>query len=119
MIPYFYMDNFFFGLQAVTSGAIDVVRRVATYKLFWGFSLGFLVSTILHGFLLTDHPMYLPDMILKDHATSFQKIFPPDKQHTYRQSFQLYVKNVDKIKFVFALSGFLFALLILFVLLSW
>ena len=119
MISYFYMDNFFFGIQAVVTGVIDLVRRITAYQLFWGFSLGFLVSTILHGFLLSDHPKFLPDMLLKDNATSFQKIFSQDSKRTYNQSFQLYVKNVDKVKFVFALSFFLFALLILFVLLTW
>lgn len=120
MIPYFYMDNFFFGFQAVVSESIDLIRRITAYKLFWGFSLGFLVSTILHGFLLTDHPKQLATMLLKDKAVSYQKLHTQDGSQKYKgESFQAYMKRVDKIKLVFLLAVILFVLLILFALLSW
>jgi len=113
------MDNFFFGLQAVSSGGIDLLHRITAYKMFWGFALGFLVSTLLHGFLLTDNPKDLPDMLLKDKATSFQKIYPQDEKNVYHQSFQSYIQKVDKIKFVFATAALLFILIALLVLLTW
>lgn len=118
MISYFCMDNFFYGLQAVIVGAIDLIRRITTYKLFWGFSLGFLTSTILHGFLLSDQPRHVVAMVLKDPATSFQKVFPADAKKTFRHSYQAYVKRVGKMKLVFSIAGILIALLLLIVLIT-
>lgn len=113
------MDNFFFGLQAVVSGSIDLIRRVAAHELFWGFSLGFLFSTLLHGFLLSEDPKHLPTMLLKDRAIAFQKMYPPDEKNKYHKSFQTYVKNANRIQFTFLISGILFGVLFLIVLLSW
>lgn len=118
MIPYLSMDNFFFGLQAVTVGVIDLLRRMTAYELFWGFSLGFLSSTIIHAFLLSAHPKQIPSMLLQDQAISFQKIYKPNARHVYKESFETHVTTVNKIKFIFALSGILIAFLILLVLLS-
>mgnify|MGYP001588506784 FL=1 len=119
MIPYFYMDNFFFGLQAVMVGTIDLVRRIFAYKVFWGFAFGFFVSTVFHAFLLSDNPRHIATMLLKDHASGFQKLYQPDTKNVYHHSFRDYMKQVDKMKFTFSLSGmFLLLLLFLIVLLS-
>ena len=118
MIPYLYMDNFFFGLQAVIAETIDLLRRLTAYELFWGFALGFLTATILHAFLFSLHPKYIPSILWQDQAISFQKMHKPNARHVYKDSFEAHIVTVNKIKFVFALSGIIIAFLFLLVLLS-
>ncbi len=112
------MDNFFFGLQSVSYGTIDMARQITKYQLFWGFTLGFVVSTVVHGFLLTDNPKDVPLMVLRDKATSFQKIHTREEGKPYKQSFHQYSKNVIQLKTMFALGGLFILLVILIATLS-
>ena len=112
------LDNFFFGLQSVSHGAIDLARLITKFELFWGFTLGFIVSTLVHGVLMTDNPRDVPSMVLQDKATSFQKIYDRQEGDSYKQSFHSYSQNVNKMKLTFALAGLLVVLVLLIALLS-
>ncbi len=112
------MDNFFFGLQGVSEGAIEMVRQIMKYQLFWGFVIGFGVSTLVHGFLMSDDPRNVPAMVFQDKATSFQKIYSRDEGAPYKKSFHAYSQDVTKMKVTFALVGLMFLVMILLGLLS-
>ena len=112
------MDNFFFGLQAVLSGAVELLRSVADYPLFWGFALGFFISTLIHGFLLTEHPSDLSSMLFHNHEKGYAKVSDAKRKHTYPHSFEQYVQQSNQLKSVFALAGIIIAFLLLLVLLS-
>ena len=112
------MENFIIGLQAIFSGTVLTVRQIAQYQLFWGFASGFLVSTIVHGFLITENPKHIPTMLFKDKATSFQNIYPRNEDQPYKASFFLFSQNVDKVKLTFGLGAVLFVLLLIIVLIT-
>ena len=112
------MDNFFFGLQAVLSGMIDLLRSVADYPLFWGFALGFLISTLIHGFLLSEHPSDLTPMLFHDNVKGYATVSDENRKHMYPHSFEQYEQRANKLKSVFALAGIIIAFLLLLVLLS-
>jgi hypothetical protein len=111
------MDNFFFGLQAIMTDLIDLFRLIAAYQLFWGFSIGFLASTILHAFITSDDAKHVPLMAFSDKAKSFEKIYSRDPNSSYQHSYFAYSKNVDKLKTMLYVSGLflIITLLIVFV----
>jgi hypothetical protein len=107
-------DNFFYGLQAILSGIVDALRVALTFKLFWGFVLGFLVSTIVHAFLVADNVKHLPTMMFNDTSVSFQKIYPRAQDTPYEHSFALYAKNVDRLKSVFYSASTVIVIVLMF-----
>lgn len=112
------MENFFFGIQALLVGMIDVLRGITRFQLFWGFTLGFLVSTLVHAFLIANSVKELPTMVFDDKAISFEKIHAREMNAPYIQSYTTYSKNVDKLKFVFYLAGFFLITLLMLITLS-
>jgi hypothetical protein len=112
------MDNFVLGLQAIYSGAILTIRQITQYQLFWGFASGFFVSTIVHGFLITENPKHIPTMLFEDKAVSFQKINARTEDQPYNASFFLFSKNVDKIKLTFGIGAILLFTLFIIALIS-
>lgn len=92
------MDNFFYGLQASVSGVVELLRVVAAYQLFWGFAIGFLVSTLLHAFLVSGNVREVPAMVFGDSAKSFEKLYPRDPNQPFHHSFYTYSENVKKIR---------------------
>jgi len=74
------------------------------YQLFWGFAVGFLVSTLAHGFLVSDK--------LKRVCTIwFDKKKNDDSRRVFFGSF------ANIVKFIFALSLLLFMVIVLIALL--
>lgn len=108
------LDYFLFGIDANMQSMVDTIRSIAQYQLFWGFTSGFVVATIIHGFLLTGNPRHLPQMLIADAATSFKSIHTPKQDGSYSVSFSQFTKTVDKIKFVFGLA-FILCILLIFV----
>lgn len=113
-----YMDNFLHWLVAVYGGALMTIKQIVQYQLFWGFASGFFISTIVHGFLMSDNPRHIPSMLFDDKAVSFQKINARGEDQPYKASFFLFSKNVDKIKLTFGLGAFLLVVLLIFVLIT-
>lgn len=111
-------DNFFFGLQATSFSTIDLVRHVTKFELFWGFVLGFFVSTIAHGFMMTNSPINVPTMLFHDNATSFQKMYSRDEGNPYKQSFSAHAQDVKKMKTMFAFAASFAVIIVLLALFS-
>ncbi|OGY85754.1 MAG: hypothetical protein A2233_02845 [Candidatus Kerfeldbacteria bacterium RIFOXYA2_FULL_38_24] len=113
------MNNFILGIVAIVHGISNNVNQLVKFQLFWGFALGFFISTLVHAFLITDNPKHLPAMIFYDQSKSFEKISSRSKNGTYEVSFKRFVVTVNKVKFVFALSFALFILIIFLALLKY
>ena len=109
------MENFFLGTQAILQGLSFFIKSVSRYPLFWGFGFGFLISTLVHGFLITNSPRSLPTILFKDKAIGFEKIRADSrtKDGTYTSSFSAFIQTANLIRFFFTLSFFLFTLIIL------
>ena len=108
------IDNFFFGVQAIFSGLVDTVRILFLYRMFWGFVLGILVSTILHAFLFAEKAKHIPAMVLNDTAVSFQKLYQKT-DGSFDQSFAVYAKNVQHIKMTFYICAIIVTLVLVLI----
>lgn len=100
------MENFIFGFQSVLKSTLDTLSQVIEYKLFWGFIIGFIVSTVMHSILIIDNPKHIPLILLQDKSSSFQKIHKMQGDQ-YNQSFHVFCQAADKIKFSFGVTIFL------------
>lgn len=107
------MDNFVYGIQSIARGLSTTIALLGSYQLFWGFAIGFFVSTLVHIFLITDNPRHIPAMLFYDKGTSFQKIHSMSPEGVYKVSYSQFVKTVDKVKFVFGLAIMLFFVIII------
>lgn len=107
------MENFVYGIQSITQGLSTTITIIGSYQLFWGFAVGFFISTLVHMFLITDNPRHVPAMLMYDKGTSFQKVNAMTEEGMYKVSYTQFAKTVDKVKFVFGLALTLFFVIII------
>ncbi len=112
------MDNFFLGLRAVLLEAKGTIAFVTAYPLFWGFAMGFLTSTLVHAFLIMDHPKQVADALLLDKSTGFSKLYPARPDGTFGKSYADYSRMVDRVKITFLSAGLCVTLVLFIVLLT-
>lgn len=102
------IQNFTYGIHAISRGMSDTLQLVTNYPMFWGFAMGFLVATLMHGFLISGDPRDVPTMLLKDKSISFEILNKRGSEGAYTQSFSEFGATVDKIKFVFSVAVLIF-----------
>jgi hypothetical protein len=107
------MNNFIFGVDAVLSSLSGVLKVFIANPWFWGFSIGLLISTLVHGFILSANPKQVPIILFNSKADSFQKIHAPQKNGSYQVSYSEFAKIAEEVKLVFSLSLFLFLSIVL------
>lgn len=108
------MDNFLLGLRAVLGELKNTVAHLGNYPLLWGFAFGFLTSTIVHAFLMTEHPGQIRTVLFEDKAKGFEKLFPPKEGGSFGKSYTEYSRMVDRTK-ITLLSAFLVVTIILLI----
>lgn len=113
------MDNFLGGFHAVMLGLVDTMAQVADYPLFWGFAVGFLTSTIVHAFLLTDHPRDIPTVLFQEKAKGFEQLYAPEKGSTYTKSYAEYSKTAHRTKLLFLIAASIVLLVVGIVLIKY
>ncbi|HLD21551.1 MAG TPA: hypothetical protein VJB65_01510 [Patescibacteria group bacterium] len=101
------MDNFIFGIQGIARGINNAIHMLSQLQFFWGLAIGFFISTLIHGFLMSENPTHLPAMIFQDKGKSFKKIYAQEASGAYRVSYSRFSKTVDTLKLFFGLSFFL------------
>ncbi|MFC1598069.1 hypothetical protein ACFL2M_00870 [Patescibacteria group bacterium] len=106
------MENYILGIQAIGRGLSALVRGVAQLDLFWGFALGFFVSVLVHGFIVSEKPTELPKILMNRPAKSFQRIYDKDKKGQYMEAYSTYRKTAMRVKFLFGLAAALFFLIV-------
>lgn len=109
------MENFIFGIQGVFLGFQGTLDVVTQYGGLVPFILGFVSSTLIHGFVIADDPRMVPMMVMNDAAVSFEKMNTLDGGH-YQQSYSEHTNQVQKIKSLFRIAIGLLVLLLLFAL---
>ncbi len=112
------MDNFLGGLHAVILGLVDTLSRVTGYPLFWGFTLGFLTSTVVHALLFVDHPKHVPQILFQEPSKSFEQLASRKADGTYTKSYAEFSKGVRRTKLLFLLAGGMLLTLIIIVLIT-
>lgn len=109
------MNNFIEGMVAIILGLKGTLIRVTDYPLFWGFATGFLTSTLVHAFMMTDSPRQVPTVLFNDKSTSFEKLYPRRDDGTYTKSYAEFSRTAMRTKVIFSLAGFIVLALILIV----
>ncbi len=107
------MDNFFFGLQAIFVSVLENIRIILAQELFWGFCLGFLISTCIHLYLITESPEHIPRMILQDADKSFAHVHKGKDPKVHRVLFDAHSARAHHAKFISILFLFIVCLGIL------
>jgi len=112
------MNNFIFGVDAVLFSMSTIIKSLIRYPLFWGFAVGFLVSTLVHGFLISGNPKHVPVILFNENSASFQKLHKQKKNGLYTNSYSDFLKIAERVKLVFSLAFLLFASIVLLALLK-
>ena len=108
------MANFTLGIQAALYNLQSVVYSALQFPLFWGFALGFLISTLVHAFLMSEHPAHVPIILMHKTHRSFEKIYGKEADPEGGDlEYELFAKMAMVTKFVFALSVLVFLLVVL------
>ncbi|MBI4250219.1 hypothetical protein HY622_01375 [Candidatus Uhrbacteria bacterium] len=108
------MDNFIYGIHAVSTTIKPIVFAVVNHPLMWGFGLGFLASTMIHLFIVTDIPHAIPVMVRKGPIESFQKVAPKNEKGDYLISYTDFQKEHLRVRIAFYLTilAFLFVVIL-------
>ncbi len=114
------VENLIFGTGAIARGLSFTIKNIMQYQLFWGFALGFLISTLVHGFLVSDNPKQIPTMLFHNNTNGFLQINQSQRNPdgTYTVSFSKFIKMADKVRFLFGFAFFIFFIIILVALLK-
>ncbi|MFC1618024.1 hypothetical protein ACFL2B_01965 [Patescibacteria group bacterium] len=114
------MDNFFFGIIAAGRSLGLMVESMVQYQLVWGFAIGFIVSGLMHAFLVTERPRSIPALLFKDKAKAFEEIMDKERgeEGTYVSSYSSFKRLAGRTRLIFALSLLIFMIIILVSILS-
>lgn len=107
------MRNFVLGMGAILESVLLLLEQTTKYQVFWGFLIGFFVSTVFYGFLITDRPRHIPSVLFEDKAKSFQRLYSRAADQAYHRSFYEFSQKADRLKAVFLLAVLFLILLIL------
>ena len=113
------MSNLIFGLQSGTRSLSILIRSLIEYQLFWGFILGFLVSTGVYGFIITENPKQMATMLLYDQSKSFEKMYTKSASGAYTVSYMAHARTVNRLKFITMLFGVTFIIMVTIALLRY
>jgi hypothetical protein len=113
------MENFILGIQAIARGLSTLLQYTARHDLFWGFAIGFFVSTLVHALIITENPRKIPSILAKPASESFAELVEKDPKGTYRQSYARFRNAVQRTKFLFSLATVLFFIVVLAALLRY
>ncbi|MBI2484450.1 hypothetical protein HYV71_04680 [Candidatus Uhrbacteria bacterium] len=111
------MENFFFGIQGSSTTIKPILLAVINHPLLWGFGLGFLASTMIHLFIITDIPHAIPLMVRKGPIESFQRIAPKNAKGDYLISYTDFQKEHLRVRIAFYLTILAFLLVVILALL--
>jgi len=106
------MENFRLGIEAAAYNLSSLLHTIIQYQLFWGFAIGFLVSTLVHAFLMSDHPSHVPYILTHGTDESFEKIYGQEGDKDTHH-YAIFTKMAGSIKWIFSFAILLFMTIIL------
>ncbi len=107
------MDNAVFAIQASERSLDLFFTSLVQYELFWGFLIGFVVASIIYGFIITENPKQMAAMLLYDKGESFEKLYHRNPDGSYEVSYSTHSSKVDKFKLKFVILSVVIAILII------
>jgi hypothetical protein len=113
------MDNFLYGLEAVLSNSWRSMLQLTQYQLFWGFAIGFFMSTMVHAFLATDSPKQAATMVFQKKENSYQTIHQKEVPVEETAHFDTHSRQVDQMRSHAAVSCLLIINALFFTFLQW
>lgn len=98
------MENFFYGIEGIAQTIRITTVALINHPLIWGFGIGFLSSTLIHLFIVTDVPHQIPFMVTKGAPESFQRIAQRNEGGAFLQSYTTFQKEHTRVRFAFYLA---------------
>ena len=95
------MENFVFGLQALASDIKITTLALLRHQMMWGFGVGFVASTMVHAFVVTDNPRQIPAMLTRDTRDSFISVMPQAPDGTYQVSYTAFQRDYNRVRIIF------------------
>ena len=108
-----------YGLEAVLSNSWRSMLQLTQYQLFWGFAIGFLMSTMVHAFLATESPAHTASMVFQKKENSYQKIHKTNVDEGQPGHYDTHSQQVDQMRSHVAVSCLLIVNALFFTFLQW
>lgn len=107
------MENFILGADSLINYLSITIQAATNQPIFWGFFIGFLIATLIHGFIISGNPKYTHIILFNKNKKSYEIINKKSDTNTKKINFSIYEKIAIQTKFIFSLSLLLFLLLII------
>lgn len=98
------MENFIYGIQSAGETMRLTFLALIHHPIMWGFGFGFLASTFIHLFIITDIPHTIPTMVTNSATESFRKIVQKDAGESYTPSYTAFQKEHTRVRIAFYLA---------------
>ncbi len=98
------MENFFYGIEGIAQTIRITTIALINHPLIWGFGIGFLSSTFIHLFIVTDIPHAIPAMVRRGASDSFRLFAQKDESGTYPLSYSAFQKEHTRVRSAFYLA---------------
>ena len=95
------MDQFTFSVQALATSLKLTTLALLRHQVMWGFSLGFVASTLVYAFIVSENPRSLPTLLTQNERDSFLALANKTPQGTFKTSFLNFQREYNKMRFIF------------------
>lgn len=110
--------NFTYGIVAIAKDTHLFMTDIFHNNLFVGFIIGFVITVLVIGYILTKNPRHIPVMLRYTAMQSFQKIAPREKNGTYSIAFSDYVRVYTQVRTLFLIAFISFCVMVTTILLT-
>ncbi len=107
------IENFALGLQGVMRSMGFAVRQLVQFQLFQGFLVGFILSTLLHTFIIREDFRKLPKYLTGDPSDHFVQEAERSEDGEYKTSYLQFKRLVYRTRLAFYLGTFSFLIIVI------
>lgn len=112
------IQNFTQGIIAIAKDTHLFMTDIFHNSLFLGFIVGFVLTVLVIGYILTKDPRHIPVMLRHNAMQSFQKIAPRDKNGTYSMAFSDFIKMYTQVRMLCLIAFISFCVMVSTILLT-
>ncbi len=102
------MNNLIIGIDSLLVQLSSSLQLAARQPIFWGFFIGFLVASLIHGFIISENPKKIHIILFNTNLKGYKKL-----RNSKMPNFNIYQKIAIQTKFIFSCSIILFLLIII------
>lgn len=108
------MENFIFGLQNIGVNLVSLFGYLLANQLFWGFCIGFGVSTILHIVIVSGGVQNATRVLVSSAENSYPKVIPSDTSHPDYKTFEQFLRVHSRARSIALVGLIAFVMVILY-----